>query len=99
MKQRVWKRHPGGARKFKMPITPHNTQTDADAVNILQFASAIPNIGPYMEFPWRRPRKPAGWYHPNFDIKNGAIAVPTGSGLGVEIDPDFLKKARRVELS
>ncbi|MEK7406256.1 MAG: mandelate racemase/muconate lactonizing enzyme family protein, partial [Acidobacteriota bacterium] len=43
------------ARAAKMWIVPHNTQTDAAAVNILAFASAIPNIGPYMEFPCRGP--------------------------------------------
>ena len=37
------------ARKANnMWICPHNTQTGAASVNILQFASATPNIGPYM---------------------------------------------------
>ena len=84
------------ARAFDMSIVPHNTQTDASAVNILQFASAIPNIGAYMEFPWRAPQEPASWYTPNFVVKNGVVAVPTGPGLGVEIDPDFLAQAERV---
>jgi L-alanine-DL-glutamate epimerase-like enolase superfamily enzyme len=85
------------ARQAKMWIVPHNTQTDAAACNILQFASAIPNIGPYMEFPFRGARKPASWYSPNFEIRNGVIKVPEGPGLGVEFDPDWLKKAVRVE--
>ena len=85
------------ARQARMWIVPHNTQTDAAACNILQFASAIPNIGPYMEFPFRGPRKPASWYSPNFEIRNGVIKVPEGPGLGVEFDPDWLKKAVRVE--
>jgi L-alanine-DL-glutamate epimerase-like enolase superfamily enzyme len=85
------------ARQFKMNIVPHNTQTGASAVNILQFASAIANIGPFMEFPWRRPHTPEGWYSPQFEVKNGAVTVPSGPGLGVEIDPAYLKKARRVE--
>jgi L-alanine-DL-glutamate epimerase-like enolase superfamily enzyme len=85
------------ARQAKMWIVPHNTQTDAAACNILQFASAIPNIGPYMEFPFRGPRKPASWYSPDFDVRNGVIKVPEGPGLGVEFDPDWLKKAVRVE--
>jgi len=85
------------ARQAKMWIVPHNTQTDAAASNILQFASAIPNIGPFMEFPCRGPQKPASWYSPNFLIRNGVIKVPEGPGLGVEFDPDWLKKAVRVE--
>ncbi|MCS7315288.1 MAG: mandelate racemase/muconate lactonizing enzyme family protein [Bryobacterales bacterium] len=85
------------ARLAKMWIVPHNTQTDAAACNILQFASAIPNTGPYMEFPFRGPRKPASWYSPNFEIRNGVIRVPEGPGLGIRFDPDWLEKAVRVE--
>ncbi|MGH9163015.1 MAG: mandelate racemase/muconate lactonizing enzyme family protein [Vicinamibacteraceae bacterium] len=84
------------ARKAGMRIVPHNTQTGATAVNILQFASAIPNIGAYMEFPWRAPGRPESWYSPHFEIHDGAVSVPTGPGLGVEIDPGFLAKARRI---
>jgi L-alanine-DL-glutamate epimerase-like enolase superfamily enzyme len=85
------------ARQVKMSIVPHNTQTGASAVNILQFASAIPNIGPHMEFPWRAPHKPEAWYSPQFEIKNGVIKVPSGLGLGVDFDPAFIAKARKVE--
>lgn len=79
-----------------IPIVPHNTQTGAAAVNMLQFASAIPNIGPYMEFPWRQIHQPVSWYAPNFVVENGVVEVPTGPGLGVEIAQDFLDAADRV---
>ncbi len=85
------------ARAARMPIVPHNTQTGAASVNILQFASAIPNIGPHMEYPWRQPPKPEPWYSPQFDVKNGVVKVPTGPGLGIEIDPKFLAAAKKVE--
>ncbi len=85
------------ARQVKMPIVPHNTQTGAASVNILQFASAIPNIGPYMEYPWRAPHKPEPWYSPQFEVRKGVLKVPTGPGLGLEIDPKFLEAARKVE--
>jgi L-alanine-DL-glutamate epimerase-like enolase superfamily enzyme len=86
------------ARKAGLPITPHNTQTDDTACFILQFASAVENTGPYMEFPWRQPPKPASWHTPNFDIRNGTVPVPTGPGLGVDYDPAFLAKARAIRL-
>ncbi len=86
------------ARELSMLITPHSTQTGAAAVNMLHFASATPNTGPYMEFPWRQPHEPDSWYSPNFPIRDGVVKVPTGPGLGVEIDPDFLKQAERVTL-
>jgi hypothetical protein len=30
-------------------------------------------------------------------VRNGVIKVPTGPGLGIEIDPDYLKKAQIVK--
>ena len=85
------------ARKAGMWICPHNTQTSAASVNILQFAATTPNIGPYMEYVWRAPQKKESWFTPNFEIKNGVIPLPTGPGLGLEFDPDFLKKAAVVK--
>lgn len=86
------------AQDLGTKIVPHNTQTGAAAVNMLQFASAIPNIGEYMEFSWRRPHQPVSWYSPQFVVRNGTVKVPAGPGLGVEIDPAFLNKAERIEL-
>jgi L-alanine-DL-glutamate epimerase-like enolase superfamily enzyme len=84
------------AKKFNMPIVPHNTQTGSTAVNILQFASAVENIGGYMEFPHRGPAKAEPYSHPQFTIKNGTVSAPKGVGLGVEFDPGFIGKAERV---
>ncbi len=85
------------ARKFKMNIVPHNTQTGAASVNILQFASAIPNTGPHMEYPWRAAPKAEPWYTPNFEVRDGMLPVPTGPGLGLEFDPKFLAACKKVE--
>ena len=87
------------ARKAGMWICPHDTQTGAAAVNILQFAATTSNIGPWMEYVSRKPPKKESWYAPNFDIKDGVITVPTGPGMGLEFDPDFLKNARPVKLA
>jgi L-alanine-DL-glutamate epimerase-like enolase superfamily enzyme len=85
------------ARKANMWICPHNTQTGAASVNILHFAASTANIGPYMEYVSRGPAKKESWYTPNFEIKNGVIPVPSGAGLGLEFDPEFLKKAAVVK--
>lgn len=87
------------AREAGMTIVPHNTQTSASAVNILHFAAATPNIGPYMEFPFRGKEETESWFTPQFTIKNGMIGIPTGTGLGVEVDPTYLAKAKKVEMS
>ncbi len=81
------------ARAVGVPIVPHNTQTGASGVNILQFASAVPNIGAHMEYPFRGKEKKESWYTPSLEIRNGAIKVPDGPGLGIEFDPDYMKKA------
>jgi L-alanine-DL-glutamate epimerase-like enolase superfamily enzyme len=86
------------ARKANLWICPHNTQTGAASVNILNFAATTPNIGPYMEYVWRAPQKPESWYTPNFEIRNGTIPLPSGPGLGLEFDPDFIKKATTVRV-
>jgi L-alanine-DL-glutamate epimerase-like enolase superfamily enzyme len=84
------------ARKYNVPIVPHNTQTGASSVNILQFASATPNIGTHMEYPHRGNEKPETWYTPQFKIRNGMVDVPVTPGLGIEFDPEYMKKAERV---
>jgi len=87
------------ARKVNMWICPHDTQTAAATVNILQFAATTPNIGPYMEYVSRKEPKKESWYSPNFDIKNGVLPVPTGPGMGLQFDPDFVKSATVVNLA
>ena len=85
------------ARKRNLWICPHNTQTGAASVNILQFAASTSNVGPFMEYVWRAPQKKESWFTPNFEIRNGVIPLPEGPGLGLEFDPDFLKKAEVVK--
>jgi len=87
------------AQKAGLTIVPHNTQTGASAVNILQFASAIPNTGPYMEFPFRGKAENEGWFSPHFIVRHGALDVPSGPGLGIQFDPAFLAKAEPVRVA
>ncbi len=84
------------AAKAGMKIVPHNTQTGAASVNILQFASCTPNTGPFMEHSWRQPQQSQSWFSPNFIVKNGSLAVPDGPGFGVEFDPDYISRAEIV---
>jgi L-alanine-DL-glutamate epimerase-like enolase superfamily enzyme len=85
------------ARKAGLWICPHNTQTGPASVNILNFAASTPNVGPYMEYVWRAPQKKESWYTPSFEIRNGVIPTPTTPGLGVDYDPDFVRKATLVK--
>ncbi len=82
------------AAELGKTIVPHNTQTGATSVNILQFASCTENARPFMEYPWRKPQTTPTWYKPDFKIVDGAIRVPSTPGMGLEIDPDYLAGAK-----
>jgi len=83
------------AAMTNMQITPHSPKADANAAYMLHFASIVPNLGPYQEF--RGQSQPSeNWYTPSFTIQNGVVPVPTGPGLGIEYDSDWLAKAEIV---
>jgi L-alanine-DL-glutamate epimerase-like enolase superfamily enzyme len=84
------------AEEAGMKIVPHNTQTGPSGFNILQFASCTRNVGPHMEYPFRGGAQTESWYSPKLVIKNGVLPVPTGPGMGVEFDPDFIAQAELV---
>lgn len=76
--------------------TPH--VSNIGYVYMLHFVSAIPNAGKYHEF-----KSP---FNENMSFecktssllpKNGSVKVPTGPGLGINFDPDFIKKHRVVK--
>ena len=81
------------AEKLGLTIVPHNTQTGATSVNILQFASCTENAAPFMEYPWRKPQETPTCYGPDFRIVEGKIRVPTTPGMGLDIDPAYLAQA------
>lgn len=74
---------------------PHISSTGLGYVYMMHFVSCIPNSGPYHEFKEFNNVLP---YHCETSTlrssEDGVIKVPTGPGLGVEIDPDFLKKCK-----
>jgi L-alanine-DL-glutamate epimerase-like enolase superfamily enzyme len=84
------------AEKLGKTCVPHNTQTGLQSVNILQFASCTKNASPLMEYPWRATVKPPSWYKPDFKITAGKIKVPETPGMGLEIDPEYLKRAKLI---
>lgn len=82
------------ANAFGKQCIPHISSTGLGYVYMMHFVTAIPNSGPYHEFKEFNNELP---YHcPTSSLRsdsNGVIQVPTGPGFGVDIDPDFLKKA------
>ncbi|MGC9394024.1 MAG: mandelate racemase/muconate lactonizing enzyme family protein [Anaerolineae bacterium] len=76
-----------------MPIMPHSPKAGAEAAPVLHFAAVTPNLGPYQEYHGAAVA-PAPWYKPDFAIHDGAVAVPTGPGLGIAYDPAVWREAK-----
>jgi L-alanine-DL-glutamate epimerase-like enolase superfamily enzyme len=75
-----------------MDITPHAPQPGYHAAYMLHFASVTPNLGRFQEYPAARFEQPS-WYGPQIQVRNGAVRVPNGPGIGITIDAKFLEKA------
>ena len=79
-----------------IPVTPHSPKHNPELATLLHFAAAVPNTGPYLEFP-AAPVTYEDWYAPRFTIQDGGtIAVPTGPGLGITYDDTIWKAAEPV---
>jgi len=79
-----------------LDCTPHISGGGLGFLYMGIYATCCPNPGPHQEykglhqqFPWQSTGEP-------IVVKNGVMTAPTGPGIGVTIDPDYLAKARRV---
>ncbi len=75
-----------------MPCVPHISGSGLGYLYMLHFVSAVANAGPYHEFKGLNEQIPMQCKTSSLTSENGVVKVPTGPGLGVEIDPDFIKK-------
>jgi hypothetical protein len=62
---------------------------------MLQFASVVPNLEGFQEYPSKSGKQP-DWYSPHFNIKNGKMPILTGPGLSITYDESIWKKAEKV---
>ncbi len=85
------------AAAFGKTIIPHMTDGGLGYLYMLHFVSACPNAGPYHEFKLFATFDANGNSVPiesktdPFTSEDGVVKVPTGSGLGLIIDPDYIK--------
>ena len=97
------------AARANMTITPHMSGGNTGYGEVLQFASYIPNIGPYMEYKGVEKKHArwsgkgdmedsAKWYGTPLKRDNGTITIPDGPGLGLQLDAKFIAKAKRVKV-
>jgi L-alanine-DL-glutamate epimerase-like enolase superfamily enzyme len=78
---------------------PHISSTGLGYLYMMHFVSAIPNSGSYHEFKEFNNELPYTCATSTLrSDENGRIKVPTGPGLGIEIDPDYIKKHQVVKV-
>lgn len=80
------------ANAFGMPCVPHISGSGLGYLYMMHFVSAIPNAGPYHEFKGFNTSIPLECATSSLESNDGVVTVPSGPGLGIEIDPDFIAK-------
>ncbi len=80
------------ADAMDMTVVPHMSGGGLGYVDVVQFASFTPNIGPYMEFKGNTDL-PVVCETSSLKCEQGKVRCPTGPGFGVEVEPDFVRQA------
>jgi L-alanine-DL-glutamate epimerase-like enolase superfamily enzyme len=79
---------------------PHISSTGLGYVYMMHFVSAITNSGPFHEFKEFNNDLPYKCDTSTLRASaEGIITVPTGPGVGVDIDPDYIKKHEVMKVS
>ena len=87
------------AKAAGLPITPHSANLSLVTICTMHLLGAIDNPGKYLEFsieqedyyPWQ-----IGLFMGDpFKVEGGKVTIPSEPGWGVEINPDWLTKAKR----
>ncbi|MCU0407346.1 MAG: mandelate racemase/muconate lactonizing enzyme family protein [Bacteroidales bacterium] len=80
------------AEAFGKDCTPHISDSGLGYLYMMHFVSAIPNPGPYHEFKSLNTDIPFECNTSSVRSENGVVTVPSGPGLGIDIDPAFIMK-------
>ncbi len=86
------------AGAFGKTCVPHMSGGDLGYLYDIHFVSALPNAGPHHETHGLGTHVPFECPTSDLKIVDGKIKVPTGPGLGIEIDPDFIAKHQPVTM-
>jgi L-alanine-DL-glutamate epimerase-like enolase superfamily enzyme len=79
-----------------MFCTPHMSGGGLGFLYVAHFASCVPNAGPFQEYKGTDDTLPVSSSSSSLRSEKGLLTVPSGPGLGVTIDPGFLRKASRL---
>ncbi len=79
-----------------LECTPHMSDGGLGFLYVAHFAGCIANAGAHQEYKGEDDTLPVHSATSSLKSEKGLLTVPTGPGLGVEIDPAFLAKAQPV---
>jgi len=86
------------AAAFGKQCIPHISSTGLGYVYMMHFISAIPNAGPFHEFKEFNNTLPYKCETSTLrSDENGSVKIPTGPGMGIEIDPAYIAKHQVVK--
>jgi len=71
---------------------PHISGSGLGYLYMMHFVSAIPNAGSYHEFKGFNTNIPYECKTSSLESEEGVVTVPTGPGMGLDIDPEYLAK-------
>jgi L-alanine-DL-glutamate epimerase-like enolase superfamily enzyme len=80
------------ANSFGKQCTPHISGSGLGYLYMMHFVSAIPNAGPYHEFKGFNNELPFESKTSTLSSDDGVVTVPSGAGLGIDIDPAYIAK-------
>ena len=75
-----------------MECTPHISGSGLGYVYMVHFVSALPNAGPFHEFKGINKSLPISCETSSLKSEEGRVGVPSGPGLGIDLDPEFVAK-------
>ncbi len=84
------------AAAFGKQIVPHMSGGGLGFLYNIHLVSVLPNAGAHHEFKGLDTQVRFECKSSPLKVVNGKIKVPTGPGVGVEIDPEFIQKHRPV---
>ncbi|HTE27238.1 mandelate racemase/muconate lactonizing enzyme family protein [Flavitalea sp.] len=85
------------AHAMGIKCTPHMTGGDLGFLYMMHFVSVLPNAIQYHEFKGFKTNVVYECKTSPIQSVNGKVKVPTGPGLGIDIDPDYIRKHQLVK--
>jgi L-alanine-DL-glutamate epimerase-like enolase superfamily enzyme len=81
-----------------MDCTAHMSGGGLGYLYVAHFASCAPNCGPHQEYKGEGDTTPVTCDTSSLKSENGMMKIPSGPGLGVKFDPEFVKIAKIISL-